>query len=70
MRRFGLCLTAVLAVGMVAATSAMAHEVRWQTCERAPKFNGHDTGKYTEKQLCDQKRNKRRRIRTEPVEYR
>ena len=48
MRRFGLCLTAVLAVGMVAATSAMAHEVRWQTCERAPKFNGHDTGKYTE----------------------
>lgn len=49
MRRFGLCLMVVLAAGMVVAASANASaEVRFQTCEKAPKFNGHDTGKYTE----------------------
>ena len=33
---------------MIAAASANAYEYRYQTCEKAPKFNGHDTGKYTE----------------------
>jgi hypothetical protein len=48
MRRVGLCVMVVSAVGAVAAASALAKPTRWQVCEKAPKFNRHDTGKYTE----------------------
>lgn len=38
----------VFAVAAVAAASASARENRWQACEKAPKFNRHGTGKFTE----------------------
>jgi hypothetical protein len=49
-KTFGLCLLAMFAVGAITAASALAGEnpAVYRTCEKAPKFDGHNTGSYTE----------------------